>query len=311
MFRALGALLVVTVVWGATFTWMKQALNAADAQLGPRAAVAAIGIYLLLRFGIAAALLAIVPAARRGWNTSAIRGGIALGVVLLVGFLLQMGGLAGISPAVSAFLTSLYVVFTALITAWRGTHRISLPLLVGVVLATFGAGFINGPPHLTFGLAEWLTVACGFVFAIHILITDDVTRRAPILPLTVAAFATVAAGSIVVLIAGLLLPGAPSLNEVIALAGSRAFVVPMLLAATFATVFAITIMNQYQRDLDPVRAAVIYALEPVWAAIIATVLGLGDRGPWLWIGGGALLAGNLVAELGAARARSAASEPSL
>lgn len=305
--RALVVLLAVTVIWGWTFSWQKQALNAAEAVLGPAGALAAIGLYIFLRFGLATAVLVLVPAARRDWSAAVVRGGLALGGVLVAGFLLQMAGLARVSPAVSAFLTSLYVVFTALITAWRGTHRIPPALVVGVVLATLGAGFINGPPQISFGLHEWLTVGCAFVFAIHILMTDVVTRRVAPIPVTVASFAVVAAGSFLVLAVGILLPSGPSVSSIVALASTPAFVTPMLLASIFATVVAITLMNLYQRDLDPIRAAVIYAIEPVWAAIIAIALGLGEAGVWLWIGGAALLAGNLAAEFGAARV--AASTP--
>ena len=58
-------------------------------------------------------------------------------------------------------------------------------------------------------------------------------------------------------------------------------------------------MNLFQRDLDPVRAAIVYALEPVWTTLIAWGFGMGAPSGWLLAGGGALLAGNLVAELGA------------
>jgi len=54
----------------------------------------------------------------------------------------------------------------------------------------------------------------------------------------------------------------------------------------------------FQRELDPVRAAILYALEPVWTTLIALATGLGQPGMWLWIGGGALVAGNLIAEWG-------------
>src|SRR5712671_2432388 len=50
-------------------------------------------------------------------------------------------GLAAITPAVSAFLTSLYVLFTAVLTATLKRRGPSLALFLGVVLATCGAGF--------------------------------------------------------------------------------------------------------------------------------------------------------------------------
>jgi drug/metabolite transporter (DMT)-like permease len=74
----------------------------------------------------------------------------------------------------------------------------------------------------------------------------------------------------------------------------------MLLSSILATVVALSLMNMFQRDLDPVRAAILYALEPVWAALVAIAAGMEHADPWLWIGGAALLAGNLIAELASA-----------
>jgi drug/metabolite transporter (DMT)-like permease len=214
-----------------------------------------------------------------------------------------MGGLRGVTPAVSAFLTSLYVVFTALWIGVRATHRLRPGLVGGVLLATFGAGFINGPPQLTFGAAEWLTVGCAAVFAVHILATDAITKACSPLPVTTISFAATALGALALVLAAIAVPGGPGAGDLAALALDPAFAVPLLLSCVLATVVALSLMNLFQRDLDPVRAAVVYALEPVWAAIVSIQLGLGAMDRWLWIGGAALLAGNLVAELGAARDR--------
>jgi len=78
------------------------------------------------------------------------------------------------------------------------------------------------------------------------------------------------------------------------------FIVPLVLSAILATVVALTLVNVFQREVDPVRAAILYALEPIWTTLIAALVGFGLPGFWLWIGGGALLAGNLIAEYGLA-----------
>ena len=48
--------------------------------------------------------------------------------------------------------------------------------MFGVLLATFGAGFIQGPPHLTWGFGEALTVVCAVFFALHIIYTQKITQ---------------------------------------------------------------------------------------------------------------------------------------
>ena len=57
-------------------------------------------------------------------------------------------------------------------------------------------------------------------------------------------------------------------------------------------------VNMYQKHMDPVRAAILYALEPVWATLLAITMDLTEFTFWLVVGGSALLIGNLIAELG-------------
>ena len=295
--RALIALLVVTIIWGWSFLWIKMSLTAAESVLGRPGGASVVSLYVVVRFGIAAAVLSLWPRARSGLDRQAWRAGAILGALLFIGFLLQMIGLERVSAPVSAFLTSLYVVFSALITAVLHRARPHLALVVGVLLATFGAGFINGPPHLTYGLGEWLTVACAFIFAIHILATDRLTKKSAPLAVTLAMFVATAGMALVSLGVFLNDSAAPSIAELGALLRARDFVVPLLLSTFLGTVIALTLINLYQKAMDPVRAAILYALEPIWTTLFAAVLGYGLPDFWLWVGGGALLAGNIIAEL--------------
>lgn len=298
---ALAALGLVTVIWGLTFSWMKEAQLAASAALGPGHAGEAVALYLALRFGLAALLMLLVPRARRA-DRAAWRGGLLLGVLLFAGFVLQMLGLEDISPAVSAFLTSLYVLFTAALLAWRAHVRPGMALIAGALLATLGAGLIRGRPELDLRAGELLTVLSAAIFAVHILATDHVTRRADALAATLTCFAWVALFGAGTLLLTRLLPGHADAGTLLALVSSRAWLEPMLLSMLFATVLALSLMNLYQKQLDPLRAAIVYAVEPIWALVFGVWKGLDTLSGWLWIGGALLLAGNLVAELGPRRA---------
>lgn len=304
--KALWAMLAVTVIWGWTFVWMKQASAAGDRWLaafeptraGPLCVVA---WFMALRFGIAALLLAaFVPASRRRLSAAAWRGGLALGGLLLAGFLLQMLALNSVTASVSAFLTSLYVLFTAAITTAIERRPPAARLLAGAVLATAGAAYIGGPPQVAFGVGEWLTVASAAVFAVHIVLTDRVTKRVDPLAVTLTSFVVVAAGSAAVLAGCWRFGRVPGPAFALDLLAQPGFAWPLAASCVFATVLAITWMNLFQRELDPVRAAIIYAIEPVWASGIAILGGMEQPTLWLWLGGGALLLGNWVAEAGPA-----------
>ena len=215
---------------------------------------------------------------------------------MLGGFVFQMIGLDGISPAVSAFLTSLYVLFTALILAWYAGKLQNRNLILGVVLATFGAGFIQGPPQLHYDISEWLTILCALMFAGHIIFTDISTKRVSPLGLT---FTSITISTILcVLLFDLFLFLDVGKVDMVGLLSDTQFLYPLLLSSIFGTFGALALVNLYQKYMDPVRAAILYALEPVWATFLAISLDMTEFTFWLVLGGGSLLIGNLIAELG-------------
>ena len=115
---ALG-LLVVTIFWGGTFVWMKQIMLSLETHIDHYGKSGVVSVIVASRFFIALVLLlSVSKRARAGLKSQEDwKGGLLLGGLMLGGFVLQMIGIASVSPAVSAFLTSLYVVFTALFFA--------------------------------------------------------------------------------------------------------------------------------------------------------------------------------------------------
>ncbi len=293
--KATLGLLAVTLAWGATFIWMKQAMNAIQPQIETYGRTPVVAALVGGRFLIAfIALFVISKEARAALKEPQLwKGGSILGGILLAGFITQMIGLDSITPSTSAFLTSLYVVFTALITTKLTGQRVPRIMILGVALATFGAGFIEGPPHLSWGLGEILTVICAFFFALHILFTQKITQEMSPIGVTSTSFLIVSLGSLFVMIA----TARASTVDALAVVHSEGVVLPLLCLGLIGSLFALLLLNLLQRHLHPVQAAIIYALEPVWATIFALVLGMTTWTGWIAVGGGALLIGNLMVEL--------------
>ena len=293
--RAVWGLLVVTIVWGATFIWMKQAMNALQSEIDFYGQTAVVSVLVGGRFLIAAIALFIGSSKARAalrekelWS-----GGTVLGLILLVGFTTQMVGIDTISPSTSAFLTSLYVVFTAMISTKMTGQPVTRMMIAGVLLATFGAGFIEGPPHLSWGKGEILTVICAFFFALHIIFTQSITQRMDPLGVTITSFLVVSIGSLAISF----LMGGEDTFKLWKLTLQQDVLVPLLCLGLLGSLFALLLLNLLQRHLHPVQAAIIYGLEPVWATMFALGLGLTEWTGWIAVGGSALLLGNVLVEL--------------
>ena len=292
---AIIALLAVTLVWGATFVWMKQALDALGdekSELGTNGVVATL---VFARFAIAALLMLLFfKQARTSLSDKQIwQDGLILGILMFVAYLSQMIGLDDIDPSTSAFLTSLYVVFTAIISSVYNFRFPTKIMILGVGFATFGAGFIQGPPHLTWGFAEFITVFCAFLFALHILFTQHITTKRDPVAVSASSFIVVTICSALTVF----LLGDGTNKEQWLLIFSDGVIIPVLLLGIGGSFFCLLFLNLYQRYLHPIQAAIIYALEPVWATIYGLRLDMVEWSIWILIGGGALFIGNLIVEL--------------
>ena len=293
--KAALVLLSVTLVWGATFIWMKQALNALEVEIETFGTFSVVAYLVALRFLLAMVLVAVFfPKAHAGLRSPAIwKGGAILGGLMLVGFVSQMVALNEINPSTSAFLTSLYVVMTALLTLRMSQHPPRRALYWGVFMATLGAGFIEGPPHLSWGWGEVTTVACALFFALNIIYTQKLTTALDPLMLTLTSLIVIGVGALLLA----LLSSDRALEMMVAVVQREGVLLPVVLLGFGGSFFCLVALNMFQRHMHPVQAAIIYAFEPVWATVFGLGLGLVSWTWWIPFGGGVLLVGNLLVEI--------------
>lgn len=290
--KAAIGLFSVTFLWGGTFVWMKQALSVLDDETAYYSSAGVVGVIVASRFLIA--FVTLLPFSKRArvalTSKEDWKGGLILGSLMLIGFVLQMIGIKSVSPSVSAFLTSLYVVFTAILSVKISDRKPTRIMIAGVALATLGAGFIDGPPHIVWGAGEILTVISAFFFALHIIYTDKVTKQLDPIAVTSTSFAVliVGAGLIAVILTGGF--------EVFKISWKNGVIIPLLCLGLFGSLACILMLNACQRHLNPTHAAIIYSFEPVWATLYGYYEGMVVLSPWLMMGL-LLLIGNIVVEL--------------
>ena len=296
---ATAALMSVCLFWGATFLWMEQGTDALQRIYGDENRAAVGAFFLLWRFVIAAFLMPLlVPRSVKRLDKPALKWGFWLSLPFALGFLLQIFGLtqADVQPGQSAFLTSLYVVATPILAAivWRRLPPRGVAL--GVVLAVIGAAYMKGPPHGGLSLGAWSTIACAVVFGAHILLTDYATKRADPMAITLVMFLFSILWNGLALLAA---PGGPAMFEPGLLTQSftdLTFAGTEIACALFATVIAVSVLNRWQKELAPSRAAIVYTAEPVLGALISVIAGRDVIDGWLLFGATMILLANLSAE---------------
>jgi drug/metabolite transporter (DMT)-like permease len=166
------------------------------------------------------------------------------------------------------------------------------------------------------GLGDWLTTLAALLFAVQILLIDRFSRHMPPGRLTPGMFvATLVFGSVLFMCVIAVPPvGRRSLAEFSAGLASWAglladgpFVGLIAGMSFFCTVLAFHWMNKYQAHVTPGQAALIYTLEPVfaasWAMVLPDVLSRiaavdypSERPGWkLFVGGALVVVGNALA----------------
>jgi len=223
-----------------------------------------------------------------------LRDGILCGVLLGGGFLLQTEGIQRTTASRSGFFTGLLVVFVPVLEFFLFRKKPTLPALVALGLAFSGMALLagrfgsGGAGSTTSG--DLLTVACALVFAGHILALGRAAPRHPILGLLLCQLICVG------LMAGLLGP----LVETTHLPLTPRLWIGIAYLSILATLLAFGVQTWAQRQVTPVRIALLSSLEPVFAAGFAALL-IGERlSSREWAGGSVIVFGVLVGEVGTA-----------
>ncbi len=293
-------LVLTTALWGISFPLGKNWQDAAGDC--PGGGLLAGLTLIVLRAALALLLLAVVQARLLTRPTRREHAaGLLIGLAFGAGFALQLWGLAGTSPALSAFLTSLAGAWVPLLA--YAFCRIAAPrlTLLGLGVGMVGAAVLGidlGRPWMLGG-GEGLTVLASVLFAGQIVLLDrlgQALRPAHFTAGLLAATGGLAlAGSV-----GLAAAGAgfrPWLGWTAGMLSRPAILRDVLLLTVLSTVLAMHLMNVYQPHVPASRAGLIYLLEPVFASLFSLALGHEPLTPRLALGGGLILGGNLLVEL--------------
>ncbi|MGA9762443.1 MAG: DMT family transporter [Gaiellaceae bacterium] len=276
------ALVFVTVVWGITFVQVKDAV-----------AIYPLFAFLALRFAIGSAALlpfALTRARRGPWKKGAVVG-VLLGLLVAGAYATQTAGLVHTTVSGSGVLTGLYVVMTPLLALVLLRRRIEPATWLAVGLACIGFAMLSGIPQ---GSREGnaLVLISALLWAVQIVLMERYAPQFDPLILALGEMAT----CLVCFLAIALARGDLGVPHGWVVWGA------LLVTGLLASAFAFLVQSWAQQQMSAVRTAVVFALEPVFAAVFGLLLA-GDRLGWLgWGGCAVIMAGIALAEPAAARA---------
>src|SRR5690554_7190308 len=255
--RGYAILIIITLVWGTTFTVTRSFLDYVPPLyfLAWRFSVAAIGLLLLNCKNLATI------------TRDELLGGAILGATMALGFIAQTVGMVYSTAAKAGFITGLAVVLVPLLGAMffrRRPHFVvyAFAAVSAVGLALLSLDFSAG---LVLNQGDLYLLLCAVCFAFNILFLNIYAPRCRILMLSL----------VQVVFTGMVCWLATVLFE-----EPVSFTGPMWLGlvylAVVATIFTTVGQTWGQRMVAPERAALIFTLEPIFAAIFAMFL-LGER----------------------------------
>lgn len=245
-------LFYAALIWGATFVIVKEALVGIDP-------ITMVGY----RFLIAGSMLLVYLLVKRKPVFAGFGQGLALSVILWGLYASQTVGLKYTTAANSGFITGLFVLFVPifLVTLFRSRPTImeivaSIVSLIGLWILTGGLRDIN------FGDA--LTLISAMTYALHLLYSDRF-MKAGFDPIRISCQQFLLVGIFSVIMSALT-------GRSFAVTGVSTWTAVVFLAL-FPTLSAFVIQMFAQKLTSPLRVSLIFALEPVFAAIFAWTIG--------------------------------------
>jgi len=289
--RAESLLVLVTLIWGGTFAVIKSAL----ADISPMLMVG-------IRFLLAAVISWPILMRRRlkvessgfaqSFTPAAWFWGAAIGFAMLVGYAGQTIGLKYTTVARSGFINYSFALFVPFLQFFFLGKRPDWGNLLGLVVVFLGLSFITDA--ISGGLMDGgvnkgdlysLLAALGYAF--YIVLID---RAAKVIDPSVLTI-------IQMLFCGVFAIALVPFVEKPVLVISWRLILAMLYLILLGSVLALALMNWFQRRLTPLRAVLIYALEPVFAALIGWLAFNSGMSSREMIGAALILGGIVVSDL--------------
>lgn len=278
------ALMFCSLIWGVTFVVVKNALDESSPF-----------VFLAGRFTIASVVMALLQTKIMARiEPQEIFAGMRLAFFMFAGYGFQTAGLQYTTASNSGFVTGSSVVLVPLLLAVFWGRRLTRWIYFGAFAALIGLYFLTVPAeglrHVNRG--DVLTfVAAGF-YAVHIILVGEYTQEHSVRALSLIQVAGCA------VMAWPLTGFSAAIHwQPVRFTGSWQLWLGIVICAVFATAIAFTVQLWAQQFTSPGHAAILFALEPVFAVITSYVVLHERLSSRAMMGAGLVVAGIVAAEL--------------
>lgn len=277
--RAHLALILVTIIWGLTFPLIRQALVNLDSTW-----------FVFLRFSLASILFfgLLLVQKKFYWHKQLLLWGLAVGVLNSLSYSLQTLGLETVASGRAAFITGLNVVMVPLLAiAFKVAKSNGLDYFCAG-LACLGIFILCNPNQSPFTFGDAMIFISAIFYSLFVLSLQTVAKKFPKQLGLLACYQVfgVLLASVVFL---------PLAKQVPSSLSTQAWVA-IVFCATFATVGVFWLQTTYQHYTTPQRTALIFSLEPVFAALFGYLLIAEKLGFNELMGGAVILTACLIPE---------------
>lgn len=254
---AIGALILVTVIWGGGFVASDIALESMKPfQI------------MMVRFLLASVLMGVISRGQRKSEeklkdrAGAIKAGVLMGVTLFMGFAFQIIGLQYTTPSKNAFLTALNVVIVPFIAFVILKKKIGAKGIIGAVMSVFGVALLSLNGNFTVSLGDGLTLFCAVGFAFQIFFTSEFVKKYPASVLnTVQMFTAFVLSAISLMIFG----------ENDFQVTTQGWLSALYLGVVSTTICYL-LQTACQKYIDETKAAIILSMESVFGTIFSIMI---------------------------------------
>ena len=276
-FKAEIFLIIVTIIWGGTFAFIKSGLSDTTPLM-----------LMAIRFGLAFLIFTIIYFKKfKYYGKRTLIGGLILGILMFLGYAMQTIGINYTSASRAGFITFTFALFVPFLQVYIIKKRPTMGNIVGLLVVFIGLWIISNPGSGSFNKGDFILLGSAVAYAFFIIFLDVINKRENPELMTAIQFAITAVLS---LFASFLFEE-PFINL------TKDLIFSLLYLVILGSVVCLYVMNIYQKDTTPMRAVLIYALEPVFGVIFAMLLISERFSGREMLGSSLILAGVLVSEL--------------